>query len=86
MKKKGILYGIIFSVLVLVVAYFLLGIGFTIAGPGIGIWLSFAVLIGTIIACVFLQKNSSITIVYGAKTAMALTGTWLLLFLIAFFR
>jgi len=84
--KKGILYGIIFSILALAVAYFLLAIGFTKTGPGIGIWLSFLLLISVIIACVFLLKNKSAIMVYGAKTALALTSLWLLLFLIAFFR
>jgi hypothetical protein len=84
--KKGILYGIIFSILVLVVAYSLLGIGFTMAGPGIGVWLSLILLIGAIITGICLLKNKSATIVYSAKTAIVLTTIWLLLFLIAFFR
>ncbi|MGG9963904.1 hypothetical protein [Ferruginibacter sp. SUN106] len=84
--KKGILYGIIFSVLVLVVAFSLLSIGFTMDGPGIGVWLSLILLIGAIITGIFFLKNKSATIVYSAKTAIVLTATWLLLFLIAFFR
>ena len=61
-------------------------IGFTMAGPGIGVWLSLILLIGAIITGICLLKNKSATIVYSAKTAIVLTTIWLLLFLIAFFR